>query len=50
LELDLQQKLLAVVSDSASNNGTLVPILHRMLLKDFDNEIDQEWENLKPIM
>ena len=40
LELTLQEKLLAAVSDSASNNGTLIPHLHQMLLKDFDNEID----------
>jgi hypothetical protein len=40
LELALREKLLTAVSDSASNNGTLVPHLHRMLLKDFDDEID----------
>jgi hypothetical protein len=42
LDLALRQKFIAVVSNSVSNNGTLVPHLYQMLLKDFDDEIDQE--------
>ena len=49
--LNIMHKLLAVTSDSASNNGTLVPHLHQHLLKHYDDEFDDEFEfNMKPLM
>jgi hypothetical protein len=49
--LNIIYKLLAVTSDSAGNNGTLVPHLHQHLLKHFDDEFDNEFEfNIKPLM
>jgi len=49
--LNIMHKLLAVTSDSASNNGTLVLHLHQHLLKHYDNEFDDEFEfNMKPLM
>jgi hypothetical protein len=49
--LNIMHKLLAVTSDSASNNRTLVPHLHQHLLKHYDDEFDDEFEfNIKPLM
>jgi hypothetical protein len=49
-DLNLKHKLLAVTSNSASNNGTLVEHLHERLLDEFDNELDEDIGNLKPLM
>ena len=49
-DLNLKHKLLAVTSDSAGNNGTLVEHLHKRLLKEFDNKHNNELGNLKPLM
>jgi hypothetical protein len=49
-DLNLKHKLLAVTSNSASNNSTLVEHLHKRLLDEFDNEHDNELGNLKPLM
>ena len=49
-DLNLKHKLLAVTGDSASNNGTLVEHLHEQLLDEFDNELDKDIGNLKPLM
>jgi hypothetical protein len=49
-DLNLKHKLLAVTSDSASNNGTLVEHLHERLLDEYDDEIDEDVGNLKPLM
>jgi hypothetical protein len=53
-DLNLKHKLLAVTSDSASNNGTLVETLvehlYERLLDEFDDELDEDIGNLKPLM
>jgi hypothetical protein len=49
-DLNLKHKLLAVTSDSASNNNTLVEHLHKRLLDEFDNEHNNELSNLKLLM
>jgi hypothetical protein len=49
-DLTIKHKLLAITGDNASNNDTLVEHLHRMLLEEFDDTIDQDLGNLKPIM
>jgi hypothetical protein len=38
------------ITDSASNNATLVPILHQHLLKDYNDEVYEEFLGLKPLM
>jgi hypothetical protein len=49
--LNIMHKLLAVTSDSTSNNGTLVTHLHQHLLKHYDDEFDDEFEfNMKSLM
>src|SRR5277367_903931 len=47
---NLKHKLLAVTGDSASNNGTLVEHLYERLLDEFDDELDEDIGNLKPLM
>jgi hypothetical protein len=49
-DLNLKHKLLAITSDSASNNRTLVEHLYERLLDEFDNELDEDISNLKPLM
>ena len=49
-DLNLKHKLLAVTSDSASNNGTLVEHLYERLLDEFDDELDEDISNLKLLM
>ena len=49
-DLNLKHKLLAVTSDSAGNNGTLVEHLHTRLLDEFDDKHDDELDNLKALM
>jgi hypothetical protein len=49
-DLNLKHKLLAITSDSASNNGMLVEHLYERLLDEFDNELDEDISNLKPLM
>jgi hypothetical protein len=48
--LDILQKLLAITADNASNNDTLVEHLHHQLLQQFDDEVDLEYSNARPIM
>jgi hypothetical protein len=48
--LDVLQKLLAITADNASNNDTLVEHLHHQLLQQFDDEVDLEYSNARPIM
>jgi hypothetical protein len=48
--LDFLQKLLAITADNASNNDTLVEHLHHRLLEQFDDEVDLEYGNARPIM
>jgi hypothetical protein len=48
--LDVLQKLLAITADNASNNDTLVEHLHHQLLEQFDDEVDLEYGNTRPIM
>jgi hypothetical protein len=49
--LNIMHKLLAITSDSASNNGTLVPNLHQQLLKHSNDEFDDLFEfNIKLLM
>ena len=48
--LDVLQKLLAITADNASNNDTLVEHLHHQLLQQFDDEVDLEYGNARPIM
>ena len=49
-DFNLKHKLLAVTSNSASNNGTLVEHLFERLLDEFDEEPDEDNGNLKPLM
>jgi hypothetical protein len=49
-DLNLKHKLLAITSDSASNNGMLVEHLYERLLDEFDDELDEDIGNLKPLM
>jgi hypothetical protein len=49
-DLNLKHKLLAVTSNSASNNRTLVKHLYERLLDEFDDELDEDIGNLKPLM
>jgi hypothetical protein len=38
-DLNIKHKLFAIVSDSASNNSTLVDHLHKQLLNEFNNKL-----------
>jgi hypothetical protein len=49
-QLRVLQKLLALTADNASNNDTLVEHLHCQLLTQFDDKVDLELSNIKPIM
>jgi hypothetical protein len=49
-QLRVLQKLLALTTDNASNNDTLVEHLHRQLLTQFDDKVDPKLSNIKPIM
>lgn len=49
-DLKVKHKLLAVTSDSASNNGTLVNHLYTQLLNEFNDKLDEDFGNLKPLM
>jgi hypothetical protein len=49
-QLGVLQKLLAITVDNALNNDTLVKHLHHQLLKQFDDEVDLELGNVRPIM
>ena len=44
------RKLLAITADNAPNNDTLVEHLHCQLLRQFDDEVDPDFSNLRPIM
>jgi hypothetical protein len=48
--LRISRKLLALTADNALNNNTLVEHLHRRLLTQFDDEVDPELSNIKPVM
>ena len=50
-DLKLERKLLAITSDSASNNRTLVKHLHHQLLKTYNDKVDTIFKsNLQPLM
>ena len=49
-DLNIACKLIVATSDNASNNGTLILSLHQLLLKDYNNKINKEFPNLKPLM
>jgi hypothetical protein len=49
-DLIIASKTIAATSDNASNNRTLIPVLHQYLLKDYNDEVDEEFLNLKPLM
>ena len=49
-DLVIELKLLAITSDNAPNNDTLVEHLHQKLLKQFDNKVDPNFGNTRPIM
>jgi len=48
--LNLKHKLLAMTSNSISNNYTLIKHLHNQLLTEFDKEKDLKLSNLKLLM
>ena len=49
-DLEIALKMISATSNSASNNATLVPILHQHLLKDYNDEVYEEFPGLKPLM
>jgi hypothetical protein len=49
-QLGVLQKLLAITADNALNNDTLVEHLHHQLLTQFNDEVDLEIGNVRPIM
>jgi len=49
-DLDIRPKVIAATSDNTSNNGALIPILHKHLLKNYDDEVDKEFLNVRTVM
>jgi hypothetical protein len=50
-ELNIAQKLVAVVADNASNNDTLTASLHKKLLESYNDRLDPVFNvQLKPMM
>jgi hypothetical protein len=49
-ELQIKYKLLAVTSNSTTNNNTFIASLYSILLQEFDNKIDRDFDNIKEIM
>jgi hypothetical protein len=44
-DLNIKHKLLAIVSNSASNNSTLVNYLHKQLLNEFNNKLSNVFDS-----